>query len=41
MENKMKILIDAFGIVNKTTGVGQYSLQLLNALSEIDNKNEY
>ena len=37
----MKILIDAFGIVNKTTGVGQYSLQLLNALSEIDNKNEY
>jgi len=41
MENKMKILIDAFGIVNKTTGVGQYSLQLLNALSEIDTKNEY
>jgi len=37
----MKILIDAFGIVNETTGVGQYSLQLLNALSEIDNKNEY
>ena len=41
MENKMKILIDAFGIVDKTTGVGQYSLQLLNALSEIDSKNEY
>ena len=37
----MKILIDAFGIVNETTGVGQYSLQLLNALSEIDTKNEY
>ena len=37
----MKILIDAFGIVDKTTGVGQYSLQLLSALSEIDNKNEY
>ncbi len=37
----MKILIDAFGIVDKTTGVGQYSLQLLNALSEIDSKNEY
>ena len=41
MEDRMKILIDAFGIVNKTTGVGQYSLQLLNALSEIDTKNEY
>ena len=41
MENKMKILIDAFGIVNETTGVGQYSLQLLNALSEIDTRNEY
>ena len=37
----MKILIDAFGIVNETTGVGQYSLQLLSALSEIDTKNEY
>lgn len=37
----MKILIDALGIVNKTTGVGQYSLQLLNALSEIDSKNDY
>ena len=37
----MKILIDAFGIINKTTGVGQYSLQLLNALSEIDSSNEY
>ncbi len=37
----MKILIDAFGIVNETTGVGQYSLQLLSALSEIDIKNEY
>ena len=37
----MKILIDALGIVNETTGVGQYSLQLLNALSEIDSKNEY
>jgi len=37
----MKILIDASGIVNETTGVGQYSLQLLNALSEIDTKNEY
>lgn len=37
----MKILIDAFGIVNKTTGVGQYSLQLLSALSEIDTRNEY
>jgi len=41
MENKMKILIDAFGIVNETTGVAQYSLQLLSALSEIDTKNEY
>ena len=41
MEIKMKILIDAFGIVDKTTGVGQYSLQLLNALSEIDSRNEY
>lgn len=37
----MKILIDASGIVNETTGVGQYSLQLLKALSEIDDKNEY
>ena len=37
----MKILIDASGIINKTTGVGQYSLQLLKALAEIDNKNEY
>jgi len=37
----MKILIDAFGIVNETTGVGQYSLQLLSALSEIDSRNEY
>jgi glycosyltransferase involved in cell wall biosynthesis len=37
----MKILIDAFGIINETTGVGQYSLQLLNALSEIDNSNKY
>ena len=37
----MKILVDAFGIVNETTGVGQYSLQLLNALSEIDSYNEY
>lgn len=37
----MKILIDAFGIVNETTGVAQYSLQLLSALSEIDTKNEY
>ena len=37
----MKILIDAFGIVNETTGVGQYSLQLLSALSEIDTRNEY
>lgn len=41
MENKVKILIDASGIVNKTTGVGQYSLQLLKALSKIDDKNEY
>ena len=41
MENKMKILIDASGIVNETTGVAQYSLQLLSALSEIDTKNEY
>lgn len=37
----MKILIDASGIVNETTGVGQYSLQLLKALSEIDDQNEY
>ncbi|MBU4349105.1 glycosyltransferase family 4 protein [bacterium] len=37
----MKILIDASSIVNKTTGAGQYSLQLLKALSEIDDKNEY
>lgn len=37
----MEILIDAFGIVDKTTGVGQYSLQLLSALSEIDTRNEY
>ena len=37
----MKVLIDATGIVNETTGVGQYSLQLLAALSEIDNKNDY
>lgn len=37
----MKILIDATGIVNETTGAGQYSLQLLKALSEIDNENEY
>ena len=37
----MKILIDATGIVNKTTGAGQYSFQLLKALSEIDNENKY
>jgi len=37
----LKILIDASGIINKTTGVGQYSLQLLKALAEVDNKNEY
>ena len=37
----MKILIDASSIVDKTTGAGQYSLQLLKALSEIDNRNEY
>jgi len=37
----MKILIDALGIGNETTGVGQYSLQLLSALSEIDTRNEY
>ena len=37
----MKILIDAFGIVNKTTGVGQYSFQLLNALSKTKDKNDY
>ena len=37
----MRILIDASGIVNETTGVGQYSLQLLKALSGIDDKNEY
>lgn len=37
----MKILIDAFGIENETTGVGQYSLQLLEAISEIDSRNEY
>jgi len=37
----MKILIDALGIVNETTGVGQYSFQLLSAFSEIDSKNEY
>jgi len=41
MENEMKILIDAFGIVNETTGVGQYSLQLINALSKMKDKNDY
>jgi len=37
----MKILIDATGIINKTDGVGQYSLQLLREMANIDNKNEY
>ena len=37
----MKILIDASGIVNYTTGVGQYSYHLLHELSEIDRVNEY
>lgn len=37
----MKVLIDATGIINETTGVGQYSLQLLKAFSEIVDKNEY
>lgn len=37
----LKILIDALGIVNRTTGVGQYSSQLLNHLAEIDVYNNY
>ena len=37
----MRILLDASGIVNKTTGVGQYSLQLLKAIAELDEQNEY
>ena len=37
----MKILIDASGIVDKTTGVGQYSYQLIRNLAKIDSKNKY
>lgn len=37
----MKILIDALGILSQTDGVGRYSLGLLQALSQIDNKNKY
>lgn len=37
----MKILIDAIGISKQTDGIGRYSLALLQALSQIDNKNKY
>lgn len=37
----MQILIDATGIVNKMTGVGRYSQQLLTAIANIDQDNSY
>jgi len=37
----MKIFIDASGIVDKTTGVGQYSYRLISNLAKIDDKNQY
>jgi len=37
----MKIFIDATGIINKTDGVGAYSLKLLKAIAEIDESRSY
>ena len=37
----MKIGIDARSTLKKTTGIGKYTLNLINALSEVDSKNNY
>ena len=37
----MRICIDARPIINKQTGLGRYTYNLINALKKVDDKNEY
>ena len=37
----MKICIDIRPTIKKTTGIGKYTLHLINALAEVDSKNNY